>query len=92
MGTGTILIGAALAAVVAAYLAHPFRKTGDSIDTDRSIEMWVGQVQVRREEPVSTKPTPPSTETAEEINFCPQCGRKVGPDDHFCAGCGKQIR
>lgn len=86
------MIGVALAAVVAAYLAHPFRKTGDSIDTDRSIEMWVEQVEVRREEPMSTKPTPQSTEATEEINFCPQCGRKVGPDDHFCAGCGKQLR
>jgi hypothetical protein len=29
---------------------------------------------------------------AEEINFCPKCGRRAGPDDRFCAGCGRPLR
>ena len=34
----------------------------------------------------------PQYAEAEAINFCPQCGRRAGPDDRFCAGCGKQLR
>ncbi len=80
-------MGAALASLVGAYLARPFRRA--QMDPDRAVEYWVAQV--RRQ----------GGKGAEEqrgkgaegpVNFCPQCGRRVGPDDRFCAGCGTQLR
>lgn len=40
-------------------------------------------VRATRESPL------PNTDT--QINFCPQCGRKVAPDHRFCPGCGYQL-
>jgi len=39
--------------------------------------------------PSDTAPTISPTPTT--INFCTNCGRKLLPEDRFCAGCGKPI-
>lgn len=79
MGIGSILVAIALALVVGAYLARPFRRTG--IDADRTIEAWVAQARMKdtREEEVGA-------------NYCPQCGRRVAFDDLFCAKCGARLQ
>jgi hypothetical protein len=25
------------------------------------------------------------------VNYCPRCGRRAGPGDRFCAGCGRPL-
>ncbi len=95
MSIGAILAGAALALLVGAYLARPFRRV--QIEPDRAIERWVAQVR-RREG--RTAAGQGGKETGEQgggraggpVNFCPQCGRRVGPEDRFCAGCGTPLR
>lgn len=88
MGIGAILIGVALTVVVAAYLARPFRVAG--VSDDQAIEAWVARVQEGMEGSKSAEE--PDSEGIGEINFCPQCGRKLGPGDRFCARCGTQLR
>ena len=39
-----------------------------------------------------TASTPPTLQQTRVINFCTNCGRKLLPDDRFCAGCGKPIK
>jgi hypothetical protein len=83
MSVGTILVGIAVALVVAAYLARPFRK-GEA-DIDRAIETWVAQVHAEGR-PREDKPE------AEPLSYCPQCGLRVRPDDCFCSGCGMPLQ
>ncbi len=78
MSTGSVLAGIAVALVVGAYLARPFRTA--EVDLDRAIEVWVAQVRAERE-----------TESV-MVNYCPQCGRRLGPNDRFCAGCGTRLQ
>lgn len=87
MEIGTVLVGVALTAILAAYLARPFRVV--SMESNQTIETWVARV---REERRSGGIGEQGHKGAEEIKFCPQCGRQVGPDDRFCAGCGTQLR
>jgi hypothetical protein len=82
MSLGTILVGIAVALVVATYLARPFRKGG--ADIDRAIETWVAQVRAEGR-PRDDKPE------AESLSYCPQCGLRVRPDDRFCSGCGTPL-
>ena len=95
MSIGSILVGVSVALLVAAYLARPFRPTRAGDDVDRMIETWV--TRARSEVPTEPElepermPSPAPQATAEPVNFCPQCGRRVGPDDRFCAGCGRQL-
>lgn len=79
MGIGSILVAIALALVVGAYLARPFRKAGT--DADRAIEMWVAQA--RAEGGVGEET---------QAQYCPHCGRRVAPGDLFCARCGAGLR
>jgi hypothetical protein len=112
MGLGSVLVGIAVAIVVGAYLALPFRRA--EVDPDRVVGAWVGQVRAGGVAPQGTGVAPQRTEgrprrrhrarpssgaeaapqyaEAEEINFCPKCGRRAGPDDYFCAGCGRKLR
>ena len=100
MSIGSILVGIALALVTGACLARPFRTA--TVDLDRAIETWVAEVRVeeRRRRPVGGTATTGSkgaeerrsNEAEEQVNYCSQCGRSVGPDDHFCAGCGASLR
>jgi len=123
MSPGSLLIGLALALVVGAWLARPFRRAADP---DRAIEYWVararamgggpiGEAEGRpagsepRSEaewrPVGSEPrseaewrpagSEPRSEAewrpTDEVNFCPRCGRRVGPEDRFCARCGAPL-
>jgi hypothetical protein len=86
MSIGSILVGVAFILIVGAYLARPFRR--GRVDLDRAIETWVAQVRVGEGGEGSAS----AAEDAEEgVNYCPQCGRRVGPDDRFCAGCGRPL-
>ena len=89
MSIGSILIGVACALVVVAYLARPFRSA--AVGLDRVIETWVAEVRVEvqggREAGEQR-----SRGAEEEVNYCPQCGRRVGPGDRFCAGCGTRLQ
>lgn len=87
MSMGSILVGLAVALVVAAFVARPFRRM-QAGDVDRVIESWVAQARV---EPGARGKKQEATETEEPAAFCPQCGRRVGPEDRFCARCGKPL-
>ena len=97
MSAGALLVSLSVALVAVAYIGRPFRvaRTGD--DLDQVIEAWVAQVrevaagddvpEVSQEASGRTQ-----VEKADLILFCRQCGRGVGPDDRFCAGCGARLR
>ncbi len=84
MSTGSVLVALALAVVVGAYLLRPFRRQAGP---DRAIEAWVARV--RAGYPVEA---PAAVPEEAEVNFCPRCGRRVGPEDRFCARCGAPLR
>lgn len=83
MSIGTVLVGIAVVLLVGAYLARPFRK-GEA-DLDRAIESWVAQVRAEGR-PKEGEPE------AGSVSYCPQCGRRVRPDDRFCSGCGTPLQ
>jgi hypothetical protein len=88
MSIGSILVGVALVLGVGAYLARPFRR--GRVDLDRAIETWVSQVRVGEGgEETAAEAAASAVEGA--VNYCAQCGRRLGPDDRFCAGCGKPL-
>ncbi|RLC77020.1 MAG: hypothetical protein DRJ03_11025 [Chloroflexi bacterium] len=91
MSIGAILVGVACALVVGAYLARPFRRT--EIDPDRAIEAWVAQARAEKAGKRESRETGAqrSRRAEETVNFCSKCGRSVGPDDHFCPGCGAKL-
>jgi len=89
VSVGAILIGIALALVVGAYLARPFRPA--TMDLDRAIEAWVAEARAKERGSEGARERE-NEETKGTINYCPKCGRRVGPDDHFCAGCGAPLR
>ena len=95
MSIGSMLIGVALLAVVVAFLARPFRREG-AATTDRVIEAWVARAQMddwEAEEDLGPETTVEDrAPVAQDINYCPQCGRGVEPDDRFCSGCGTRLR
>ncbi len=82
MSIGAVLVGIGAFAVVAAYVARPFRRGTRTADLDRAIETWV--VQVRERETVGAD--------GETVSFCPRCDRRVAADDRFCSGCGERLR
>ena len=108
MSPGSLLIGLALALVVGAWLARPFRRAADP---DWAIEYWVARTRAAGGgppgaaelpaggEPRSAAELPAGSEPrsaaewrpADEVNFCPRCGRRVGPEDRFCARCGAPL-
>ena len=91
MSIGSVLIGIALALVVGAYLARPFRTA--TVDLDRAIKTWVAEVRAEERRRRRGGEGEKGSEKAEEaVNYCVQCGRSVGPDDRFCAGCGTPLR
>ena len=89
MSIGSILVGIALALVTGAYLARPFRTA--TVDLDQAIESWVAKVRAEGRKGGGAEEQE-SEGTEEAINYCPKCGRRVGLDDHFCAGCGAPLR
>lgn len=99
MTVGSMMIGIAVLAVVVAYVARPFRRTTNA-RLDRTIEAWVAQAragggglaeQGRGEDDKAGPASMKTGTTAEAINYCPQCGRRVESDDRFCSGCGKRL-
>ena len=90
MGIGSIFVGIALLLVVAAYLARPFRVARAGADLDRAIEAWVAHVRAEGHEDAGIEEHE-SERTGRRVNFCPQCGQRVGPGDRFCAQCGAPL-
>ena len=95
MTVGSVLIGVAALAVVAAYVARPFRAAADR-DLDRMIEAWVAQVEAgdpeSREESERDIESRAPAAAARVMNYCPQCGQPIAQDDRFCSACGAQLR
>ncbi len=87
MGIGSVLVGIGVALIVGVYLARPFHKVSAPADMDQAIETWVAQVHTGK----TTSGTVPPERDVEAVNFCPQCGRRVGHGDRFCSGCGTQL-
>jgi hypothetical protein len=94
MSIGSAFVGLAVAAVVVAYLALPFRRRRADVEVDRAIEAWVAQVRADRDLTPDVVPSPASAALPdqEQLGFCPQCGRSVAPDDLFCSRCGRRLR
>jgi hypothetical protein len=90
VSVGSVLVGTALLLVVGIYLARPFRAAQGGADLDQVIEAWVAQVRAEGWE--GREAEEKGEEEAERIAYCPQCGRRVGPGDRFCAGCGTRLR
>ncbi|HDQ70970.1 MAG TPA: zinc-ribbon domain-containing protein [Chloroflexi bacterium] len=91
MGIASLMVGAAVAVVVIAYLVHPFRvvikrKTPDPYHHNIPIESWVRQLK-NPQAPFKDK----GWGGAETVNFCPRCGREVAAEHRFCPGCGVQL-
>ncbi len=93
MSTGSLLIGFSLAVVVIAYVARPFRPSAGKSSRDQVIENWVAEVRAEKTAVGKeiTVEKPPAAAN-EPVNFCAQCGRRVGPDDRFCPGCGTPLQ
>lgn len=79
---------------------------GSSVDVDDQIEAAVKRLrtpqqldeqleaairQARQKPAVSSPATGASVTTNSAIQFCPQCGRRVEPDDRFCPQCGHNL-
>jgi len=94
MSVGSVMVGVAVLAVVAAYVARPFR-TLDAPGGDRTIEAWVARVQREGERSgdgvTGNGDTPTSEAPARIVNFCPQCGQRVDEGDRFCSNCGARL-
>jgi hypothetical protein len=75
VSVGSVLVGAGVALVVVAYLVRPFRVRRRGVDLDRVVETWVAQARAM----------------GDQARHCPQCGRRAGRDDRFCAGCGARL-
>jgi uncharacterized paraquat-inducible protein A len=86
MSIGSILVGIAVAMVVVAYLARPFRQARANADLDRDIEAGVAKVRAEMEKAQG------DTAAEDGTAYCPRCGRRAGPDDRFCARCGTQLQ
>ena len=76
MDIGSIVVGVAVALVVGAYLARPFRTT--EADLDQSIDAWGTQVRAEGAAARLTDRRP------EPMNFCPQCGKTHKNMCHSC--------
>ncbi|MEW5986547.1 MAG: zinc ribbon domain-containing protein [Chloroflexota bacterium] len=57
---------------------------------DEEIEAAVSHL---RQRPVAALATAPvaNCRSSGAVNFCPQCGRRVDPQDRFCAYCGEKL-
>jgi hypothetical protein len=64
------------------------RAKTEETDVESAIEK---EVQRLRGKKTGKGKTEKSQETARQINFCPQCGKKVAPNNRFCQGCGMNL-
>jgi hypothetical protein len=58
-------------------------------DVDAVIE---GEVRQLRRKTETESESANGKESEGQINFCPECGKRVAPKDNFCKGCGKKLR
>ncbi|MGI6209185.1 MAG: zinc-ribbon domain-containing protein [Anaerolineae bacterium] len=77
MSGGSLLVGAALALVSAAFVARPFRAVRYGSDLEANLERWVAQA--RAERPVAA-------------GYCHQCGHALDAGDRFCSACGTPVK
>lgn len=76
MSVGTVLVALAIATVLVAYVARPFRR--EEGDPEAQLERWVQEARSQRSETTGRA-------------TCPQCGRPVQADHRFCPGCGAPL-
>ena len=77
MSLGSFLFGVGVVLLTVVYLARPFSRARAMADFGRAIDGWVEKSREGQE--------------VQPEGFCGQCGRRVGPDDRFCPGCGKSL-
>ncbi len=61
---------------------------GGGDDVDKAIER---EIQELRKKKPSKRKGGKEKGAGLKINFCPQCGRKVAPNDNFCQACGVKL-
>jgi ribosomal protein L32 len=76
------------AAKAVAILRESERTKAAETDVESAIEK---EVQRLRGKETGKRKTKKSQGSAHQINFCPQCGKKVAPRDRFCQGCGMNL-
>lgn len=96
MSIGSILVAVAVALVVGAYLARPFRR--GRVNLDQAIETWISRVKMDNTGGDSAASVAASAvqdaaagSAEDAVNYCSQCGRRVRADDRFCARCGRPL-
>jgi hypothetical protein len=92
MSIGALFVGVALAVVVVAYVARPFRMATKEVDPQKAIESWVARIREEQEANVEAIEPAGKDLHPDRIKYCPACGRQVGADDQFCSGCGVRLR
>ncbi len=55
---------------------------------DRAIEREVQQLRGKKRPKKKKKG---GKGAGKQINFCPQCGSKIAPNDNFCPGCRREL-
>jgi len=73
---------AEIPADVDAQIEAAVRRARSPQQIDAQIEAAVRQARA------ATPAAPPGNGA---LHFCPQCGRRVEPDDHFCPKCGRNL-
>ncbi len=86
-GTGP---AAVVAADVDAQIEAAIRRVRTPEQLDDQIEEAVRQARVRPSVPATTPAVSPPA-NGKATQFCPQCGRRVEPDDRFCPKCGRNL-
>jgi len=76
MHIGTILVTLALTLFIAAYISKPLQS--DKKDLEEIIESRVTETRKNKKE-------------EHQVQFCTQCGHKLGPEDRCCAQCGHPV-
>jgi NADH pyrophosphatase NudC (nudix superfamily) len=67
------------------------------VDVDDQIEASVRKLRTPQEVDVAIEAAVKQARQKEvvpangAVQFCPQCGRRVEPDERFCAGCGHKL-
>mgnify|MGYP000299443905 CR=1 FL=1 len=61
------------------------------VEVDMNFESYVLSQVVYQILPASQKPVE-TNEIKTQVNFCPNCGRKVSDKENFCSGCGERLK
>jgi hypothetical protein len=76
----------AVTADVDAQIEAAVRRLRTPEQVDEEIEAAVRQA---RQRPAASPPA--AAPAANGVKYCPQCGRRVEPDDRFCPKCGRNL-